>query len=64
MYRILLYYCFFSWKRCKYNVYVIDNHLVNTYLQESQKNVPKTFIIVEIGVLLNVNKLVDQLKSD
>lgn len=33
-------------------------------LWESQKNVPKTFIIVEIGVLLDVNKLVDQLKSD
>ena len=47
-----------------YTAYVIDNHLVKTYLGKSQKNVPKTFIIVKIGVLLNDNKLVDQLKSD
>ena len=28
------------------------------------KNVPKTFIIVKIGVLLGVKKLVDQLKGE
>ena len=47
-----------------YTAYITDNHLVKSYFWKSQKNVPKTFIIVEIGVLLDVNKLVDQLKSD
>lgn len=47
-----------------YISYITDNHLVKAYFRKSQKNVPKTFIIVEIGVLLDVNKLVDQLKSD